>query len=188
MKKAKMDTKQFFAAMAIIILIAFPAPGQSDDSPPDVPCRIGGTLKVNGELVTNATDGGYVIMATRQDMTPFKPPAKDEDGLNDFNWYHVDVPLYEPDGVSPGETIILHVYHDGSKLLVTSPAGGYVTVIPQENHTIEIHLEAISSPKIGSRMYTEDEFLQAVRNFDVNADGRVGLPEAIHALRVMSGL
>lgn len=189
-----MNIHRVIAALWLVILTAFPAWSQTVEPPPSIPCRIGGTITINGQQVTDENDSGLVIIATRLD-TPFNPPIKAEDGLNSSDLFWVDIPLSKTYGVEPGDTIILHVFLNGSKLLVTSPAGGYVVVAPPESHFLEIHLEAISGPKLEPK-YTEEELQQAVENaenkirekFDIYMDDRVGLPEAIHALRVIAGI
>jgi len=191
-----MDFKHYSALLAWIILTAFPATAQPLEPPPDIPCSIGGTVTINGEQLIRPHDSGLVIIATREDMSSFNPAAKDDNGLGNLDWYNVKVPLYEPDGVEPGETIILHVYLNGSKLLVTSPAGGHLVLNPPESRLLEIHLEAITGPTGSTRMYTEEQLRQAVedariettRKFDIYMDGKIGLPEAIHALRVIAGV
>ncbi|MFW5635882.1 MAG: hypothetical protein ACOC3A_04425 [Thermodesulfobacteriota bacterium] len=189
-----MEFHRVIATLSLIILTAFPAWSQTIEPPPSIPCRIGGTITINEQQVTDETDSGLVIIATRLDA-PFNPPIKDEDGLNSYHFFGVDIPLSETSGVEPGDTIILHVFLNGSKLLVTSPAGGYVVVAPPENHFLEIHLKAISGPKLEPK-YTEEELQRAVEDaerkvrekFDIHMDDRVGLPEAIHALRVIAGV
>jgi hypothetical protein len=191
-----MDFKRYSAVLAWIILTAFPAMAQPLEPPPDIPCSIGGTLTINGTQLIRPHDGGLVIIATREDMSSFTPAAKDDNGLGNLDWYNVKVPLYEPDGVEPGERIILHVYLNGSKLLVTSPAGGYIVIDPPESHQLEVHLEAISGPKTGEKIYSEAQLQETVaeaenkvrEKFDIYMDDRVGLPEAIHALRVIAGV
>ena len=96
------------------------------------PARIGGTVTVGGIVLTQDTDEGYTFEVTRDDGTSYDPAAEDTDGLNGFDIYIIDIPIYDandqPRGANPGETAVIHVYKDGLELSVTSPANGEFTV------------------------------------------------------------
>jgi len=147
-----------------------------------VPCRIGGTLTVNNNLITRDNDAGYTFIVTRENSNLFIPAAEDKDGLNKYNNYIIDVPVYEPSdqagGAKPGDIGIINVYKDGSKLLITSPPGGYF-VVNEEGTQIQIDLKAITGPG-------DDDC--KCKAWDVKGDGIIGLEEAIHALQIISGI
>jgi len=95
------------------------------------PIRIGGTVTVDGIMLTQTTDTGYMFIVTKQDDTNYDPAAQC-DALNTSDWYLIDIPLYhetlEPGGATPGDTAIIHVYKDEIELIVTEPADGIITV------------------------------------------------------------
>ncbi len=161
---------------------------------PPQPFIIAGTLKINGTQVISEDGNTYIIIATGEDSIPFSPAAEDRDGLReDYNTYHITIPIYsessQPDGAVPGETAILTVYKNGSKLLVTSPSGGRITV-GKSAETMMVNIEAISGPSAGSCSQEEIEAAvkAAIKKWDVGEDGRIGLPEAIRALQTVSGI
>lgn len=93
-----------------------------------IPYRIGGTITIDGIQITTENDTGYTISVTRQDGDFYVAyggiESKDEDGLNDSQFYTIDIPIYngetQPYGAKPGESAILHVYYDGVELPVIS--------------------------------------------------------------------
>jgi len=99
---------------------------------PPVPARIGGEVTVNGTLLDQADSANYTFTVTRQNGTEYLPPAADLNGLNDFNWYVMDIPLFDagdrPEGAPPGEAAVVHVFQDTVEMVVTSPQGGVITV------------------------------------------------------------
>jgi len=111
---------------------------------PPMPARIGGTLTVNGTLLTQAISAGYTITVKKSSNTALVSA----DGLNSSGFYIADIPTYEastqPDGVNPGDTVIIHVYKNGSELNVSSPANGSIQV--GENGSITtINIETATS-------------------------------------------
>ena len=102
------------------------------ESAPPLPARIGGTVTVNGTQLTQETDTGYTFVVTKQNGTSYDPAAEDTDGLNAYNWYNIDIPIYDPysqpGGANPGDTAIIRVYKDNSELTVASPENGQLTV------------------------------------------------------------
>jgi hypothetical protein len=103
---------------------------------PPIPCKIGGTLTVDGEKITAASDKGYTVTVSRHDGTGVTDasgmPARDIDGLNDADYYIIDIPVYDkktqPGGAKPGEILVIHVYKDGTPLAVISPVKGEITL------------------------------------------------------------
>ena len=99
---------------------------------PPIPARIGGTVTVDGTQLTQATDAGYTFVVTKQDVTDYRPEAKDTDGLNTSDWYVINVPIYnaagQPGGARPGEIATIKVFKDGTGLRVISPSNGRFTV------------------------------------------------------------
>ncbi len=106
--------------------------GSVAEGVPPQPARIGGTVTVDGIQLTQATATGFTFVVTKQNGTAYVPNAEDTDGLNDFDRYVIDIPIYDPNnqpgGANPGDTAIIHVYKDGSELSVTSPSNGQFTV------------------------------------------------------------
>ena len=96
------------------------------------PNRISGTVTVDGTLITQDADDGYIFTVTRPDGTPYLNcvgnPAEDTDGLNSYNYYILDIPHYDPvdvpQGAQEGDQTVIHVYKDGSELTITSPSNG----------------------------------------------------------------
>ncbi|MDM8536228.1 hypothetical protein QUF70_05695 [Desulfobacterales bacterium HSG17] len=152
-----------------------------------LPCRIGGTLTVNDKIITHKNDTVYTFIVTNEDSIPFTPTAEDNDGLNKYNNYVIDVPVYEPydqaGGARPGDIGIINVYKNGSKLLVTSPAGGYF-VVNEGGSEIRIDIKAITGPSDDD---CQDQ-IDKLEIFDVKGDGIIGLEEAIQALQIISGI
>jgi NAD-dependent SIR2 family protein deacetylase len=111
------------------------------------PARIGGTLTVNGVQITQATDDGYMVVITDTSGTPFQDVqgklSQDDDGLNTFNYYIVDIPIFDasdqPKGAKPGSAAIIHVYLNSQELSVTSPSGGSL-IVPVMGTTTTINL------------------------------------------------
>ncbi len=97
-----------------------------------IPARIGGTITVNGVQLTQATDDGYRVVVTDPGGGAYTPPAEDPDGLNDSDWYIIDIPIHDsleqPGGAVPGEAAVIHLFKDGTELTVTSPQNGRFTV------------------------------------------------------------
>ena len=92
------------------------------------PAKIGGTVTVDGTQIIQATDTEYTFVVTKQNGDPYEPAAEDIDGLNEYNFYNIDIPIYDANeqlgGATPGETAVIHVYKDGTELTVTSPGNG----------------------------------------------------------------
>ncbi len=99
---------------------------------PPIPARIGGAVTIDSIQITQLTDTGYTFAVTKQDGTAYNPVAEDTDGLNSSDWYVVDIPIYnatdQPGGANPGETVIIHVYLNGSEINIISPVNGQFTV------------------------------------------------------------
>ncbi len=95
---------------------------------PPLPVRIGGTITVDGTQLTQATDLGYIFKVTKLNGIAYDPVAEDTDGLNNFDWYIVDIPVYDaseqPGGAKVGETAVIHVYLNGTELNVFFPPAG----------------------------------------------------------------
>lgn len=162
---------------------------------PPQPFIIAGTVKINGVPASYEDGNTYIVIATDENSLPFSPAAEDRDGLReDYNTYHISIPIYnessQPDGAVPGETAILTVYRNGSKLLLTSPSGGKITV-GKSAETMMVNIETISGPSSGD-CYTQKDVDDAVnaekKKWDVGNDGQIGLPEAIRALQTVSGI
>lgn len=112
-----------------------------------IPAPVGGSLAIDGASVTQATDDGIVVSAVRSDLTPFDPPARDDDGLNASDVYLFNVPIYDaheqPGGARPGDVAILQVTRNGQPLTVTVPEGGAFTVGESGSPVQVINIEAV---------------------------------------------
>jgi uncharacterized repeat protein (TIGR02543 family) len=111
------------------------------------PARVGGTVKVNGTLLSQGSDEGYSFVLTKQDNTPYSPVAQDSDGLTSSGFYVIDIPIYDPSnqpgGANPGDTAVIHVFKDSSELVVLSPTDGRFTVV-ESGSVIQLDLTAVS--------------------------------------------
>lgn len=145
-------------------------------------------------------DHGYIVVVTAEDGSEYKPVAEDRDGFNEDNHYILYIPIYEkesqPEGANPGDIAIIHVYKDGVELDVISPPRGQIVVGPHGS-VAEINIAVVKENGIDTEMlYTQDQLdyivdqrvSLAVKKWDISSDGKIGLEEAIHALRVISGL
>jgi len=115
-----------------------------------LPARIGGTVTIDGDLLTQAGGADYAVEVKRSNGASLIP-ASQTFGLNSSGWYIVDVPISESvdqaDGAKPGENLIIHVYDNDTELDVTSPADGLfvcgnaesITVIDISAQTIAVN-------------------------------------------------
>ena len=122
-----------YLVAAIMVILLLPSTGNAGGIlAPPFPTRIGGTVTVDGKQLSKANDTGFTFKVTREDGTAFVPKAEDTDGLNSYNWYVIDVPVYrapdQPGGANQGDIAVIHAYMDGSELTVTSPPKGGFTV------------------------------------------------------------
>lgn len=115
----------------ILLIVLIFIPSLSHAVPPQ-PARIGGTVTVNGRALTQSTDYRLVIKVTKLDGTALVPAAEDNDGLTANGYYLIDIPIYDatdqPGGVTPGTTVVVHVYKGTKELTVLSPLNGRITV------------------------------------------------------------
>jgi hypothetical protein len=92
-----------------------------------LPARIGGTVTIDGDLLTQAGGEDYRFEVKRSNGESLIP-ASQSTGLNSSGWYIVDVPISEfadqSGGAQPGENLMIHVYDNDNELNVTSPANG----------------------------------------------------------------
>jgi hypothetical protein len=180
---------------------------------PPMPYRVGGTVVVTiTELIrktgtglgctigiittqlTEETDADYIFIATREDGIRYTPAAEDTDGLNQSDCYIIDIPIYEkndqPDGAKPGDVAVIHVYKNGTELSVISPPMGRI-IVGNEGSSTVLNL-IVQDNNTDEPIYTKEDMELAVssalQSWDVKNDRKVGLEEAIKALRVISGL
>ncbi len=117
----------------IIFCLMFPLfiPSISSAVPPQ-PARVGGTVTVNGRLLTQSSDNRLIIRVTKQNGTALNPAAEDVDGLSAAGFYIIDIPIYDaadqPGGVTPGTIVVIHAYWGSRELTILSPANGQITV------------------------------------------------------------
>jgi hypothetical protein len=121
---------QFF----IIVLIVFVIANISESSTilqGSPPARIGGSLTVDGNTVTQQNASGYTFVVTKEDSSAYVPTPQYV-GLNSSDWYLIDIPIYhaamEPGGANPGETAVIHAFKDGTELVIVSPNNGTISV------------------------------------------------------------
>ena len=112
--------KIFYWIFLFSLLFTFPLTALAQTPP--IPANIGGTVTVDGVLLTANTDDGYTFKVTKQDGTPLVPASEDTDGLApNINWYNIAISTYDetvqPGGVEPGTVVVLHVYHGDTELL-----------------------------------------------------------------------
>jgi hypothetical protein len=142
--------KVLVTVAALFFLLPALVESSSTFAPP-IAARIGGTVTVDGTQLTRQNDDGYIIKVVNRDRTPYfdlmDNHAEDTDGLNDYDWYMIDIPMYDqasqPGGANPGETAFLEVYKDGSRLDVLSPANGEFTT-GDKGSTTRLDLEVTS--------------------------------------------
>ncbi|MFP4420519.1 MAG: hypothetical protein ACLFRG_08235 [Desulfococcaceae bacterium] len=166
------------------------------DPPPSAPFAVHGDLYLNGQQIVGAEAfAAYTVVATREDKTHFEPSVV---GNFDKGFFTLKIPVQQGgtprEAAARGDKILLHVYWMGYKLLVTEPAEAKVTVGSSGDVFIQ-DIWAMTGP--GQEMgcpdgcYSEDELNaaveEAIQRWDAGGDGRIGLEEAIHALRVVSG-
>jgi hypothetical protein len=95
---------------------------------PVLPARVGGSVTVDGELLTVASGRGFIFRVTAKDGNGFTPAAEDSDGLNSTGKYIIDIPMHDPasqpGGANPGTMALIHVFKNGKELKVVSPPSG----------------------------------------------------------------
>lgn len=137
-----MKKGSFLMIFVFSLLTVIPANAFAQIPPP---ARIGGTVTVDGVQLTQDTDTGDTFTVTKQGGTPYNPSAEDTDGLNSFDWYTIDIPIYDANnqagGAHPGENAVFHVFLDGNELSVVSPANGQITV-GDSGSTTQINITA----------------------------------------------
>jgi hypothetical protein len=147
----------------------------ANGSAPLIPARIGGTVTVNGIMLTHATDSGYTIVVTKPDGSEYSPPARDPNGLNGSGFYTINIPIFDsvnqPGGAHPGDTAGIHVFKDGTELLMTSPSNGLLIVgdggsassVPVQVQTSQAAVDPPAGPCVVHR-----ETIQAIESAPVN--------------------
>ncbi len=200
----------------IIVLFVFFLSSTSWAIPP-MPARIGGTLTVTSsqlvkptgmgpgsvptvvsKQITQEDDDEYTFAVTREDGVGYIPAAEDTDGLGDTDTYIIDIPIYEkddqPEGAIPGDIAVVHVYKNGVEMEIISPPRGRL-IVGNESSRAHIDLVVKNNGPGDELVYTQEQLDMAieeavnfaVRKWDINSDGKVGIEEAINALRVISG-
>ncbi len=125
-----MNFKKSFWAIAITLVLSLAV--EVEAAPPIMPSRIGGTLTVGGSQLNQKASEGYTFVVTKPDGTATLPRAEDTDGLNAYDSYVIDMPIYDPDnqpdGLIPGDKAVIHVYKDNTELSIVSPSDGEFSV------------------------------------------------------------
>lgn len=137
-------TRQILLLVCLAVVSTIPA-----SAIPPLPARIGGTITVDGTVLTQTSAGSdYTISVKKPDNTDFSPAARTS-SLNLFNSYIIDIPIYDqtdqPNGARSGDSAVIHVTYQGTELTVTSPANGRITVRDSGSIT-EINLVVTGSP------------------------------------------
>ncbi|MCP4107989.1 MAG: hypothetical protein GY749_21000 [Desulfobacteraceae bacterium] len=202
--------KYFLTTLLFLSFLSSISWAAQNDSPPTIPVVISGSVvevrvefvktdigpgkvtEINDIQLTRNSDK-YVFVVTTKNGLDYSPEAKDSDGIDASNGlYDLQIPTYKKDDQSvaatPGDIAIMHVYKNGRELEVVSPYEGRITV-GEQGDNIEVNLIVVDKPDI--ILYTKEEVESAVeegiREWDVNSDGKIGIEEAINALRVISG-
>lgn len=116
------------------------------------PARIFGTVTVEGTPLTQANSGGYVFSIVKPDGISYSPAAEDADGLNSYDYYIIDIPIWhttEPGGANAGDPAMIKVLKNGRPLTVSSPAGGQITVGESGSMT-QINLSLTNQPPVAN--------------------------------------
>ncbi|MCP4344158.1 MAG: hypothetical protein GY795_01355 [Desulfobacterales bacterium] len=202
--------KYFLTSLLLLSFLSSTSWATQINSPPTMPIIIfGNVIEVRVEFVKTSIGPGrttevsdvqltrnsdeYVFVVTAENGLEYFPEAEDSDGLDELtSQYQLQIETYEKNDqyivANPGDTAIIHVYKNGRELEVVSPYGGRITVGEQGVNT-KIDLIVVDKPD--TVLYTKEEVDSAVeeviREWDVNGDSKIGLEEAINALRVISG-
>lgn len=183
-------------AAMVTMAVTFSAYADTFPVDPSLIHKIGGQLVVNGMALTPDTDDGYRIEVTRPDGTALSPVAETT-GVLASGKYVLYIPLYDsvrqPGGVPLQTAVALHVYHNGTQLLISEPTNGiFVLAEPAPGYTTQVvDIQSVMGPG-GTSACSQEELdaaiAEAVAKWDVGGDGKIGLPEAIRALQIMAGI
>jgi len=160
------------------------------------PARIGGTITVDGTMLTQATSTGYSIIVTRQDLSSYQPTAECN-SLNSLNWYLIDLPMYHvtlnPEGANPGDTAKILLYHNGVALNIVSPDQAQL-IVGNSGSATQIDLTATTiqtietGPAAGSSLFPSNGFFSTPpKNVTVTDTSPANFPFGIFDFTV-SGL
>ena len=129
-----------YAVVLLLFLFAIVSSKVSAQIP--IASIIGGTLTVNGTLITHQTGSSYTFEVTQPNGTSFSPQAATA-GIEASGAYIIEIPMYhsttQPGGAHAGAPAVIHVYRNGQELSVLSPPQGQIT-IGQEGTVEEINL------------------------------------------------
>jgi len=128
--------KKFSLMLFVTIVFIFSVISGVNAQGVPLPFRIGGSVTIDGVLLTQANDDGLVITVTKADGSNYTDSnnnhPQDIDGLNASSFYLIDVPIFsashQPGGANPGDTAKLHVFKNGKEFSVTGPANGSITI------------------------------------------------------------
>ncbi|PID73859.1 MAG: hypothetical protein CSB33_01640 [Desulfobacterales bacterium] len=174
------------------LFICVPRPAHAGGIPPNPALvqKIGGTISINGELRTQMNGGEIRVRVLHENGVPFDPPAETT-GLLISGCYVLYIPLYDaasqPGGAKPDEILGIEIREANTLLLVTEPAGGALVINQDSPATQIVNISALQGPG-GTALYTGEELNENVARWDADKDGKVSLPDAIHALQVVAGI
>lgn len=118
--------------VSVIMICTFFCVTSASCQIPPVPARICGIVVHEGELISRGQDEGLEIHVTNLEGKQYLPHAVDADGLDRYNGFIVDIPIYDeviqPNGAKPGEQVKIHVFMNDIELDVLSPPKGEIRV------------------------------------------------------------
>ena len=77
----------------LYFLIIFLIPISSYSNYYELPARVGGKLFINGNQISRINDDGYIIEVTKNNNQPYFLPAIDNDGMNRYDFYNLNIPF-----------------------------------------------------------------------------------------------
>jgi len=140
------------------------------------PTRIGGTVTIGSSQLTNNTSFSLRFIVTDQNGKAFEPVAEDNDGLNNYFWYVINIPVYDPinqpGGAKYGDIGCIHVYNNNRELKISDPVNG------------EFIIGSAGSVKQIDLILVDDLTME---KGDINEDGLVDLKDLIVVLNSCVG-
>ncbi len=128
--------KKVAAVIAVVFILIFDVASGEESPVVPMPYRIGGSVTIDGVVITQANDDGLLITVTKSDGSNYTDNngnhPQDSDGLNESNFYIISIPIYDASlqsgGAKAGEMAKLHIFKNGKEYTVSSPTGGTITI------------------------------------------------------------
>ena len=99
------------------------------------PYRIAGMVTIDGTKLTSSTASGFKITATNLSgvvLTDANSSSTETTTLGSNDAYILDIPIYDSSsqtgGAKTGDTVVLHLYMNGTEYSIIAPVGGKITV------------------------------------------------------------